>query len=193
VYTFTFRAPLDRVWATMRDVPRAVEYLAGLDGVHVPDATTVLGRLTITTGATTIAYTGKATVAERDDVAHKLRLVAQGRDSAGANSAAVTITTELRPRPNDGCELRIDVEGAPESTTAAVVRGFAERLRASVESSAPSSDTARGGQPGAAALAPTGALPAYQTPPPPPRPPEPPSAPTRGFGHWLARLFGFGG
>jgi len=178
----------------MRDVPRVVELLPGLDGVHVPDATTVLGRLTITTGATTIAYTGKATVADRDDTAHKLRLVAQGRDSAGNNSATVTITAELRPRPNDGCELRVDVDGAPESTAAAVVRGFAERLRASEESSSPAADTARGAQPGAAALAPTGARPAYQVPSPPPLPPEPVTAPapTRGLGQWLARLLGFG-
>lgn len=174
----------------MRDVPRVVEHLPGVDGVHVPDATTVLGRLTITTGASTIAYTGKATVTERDDTTHKLRLVAQGRDSAGNNAAPVTVTAELRPRPNAECELRVEVDGAPESAAAAVVRGFADRLRESVESSA--ADAPRGARPGAAALAPTGARPAYQVPSPPPLPPEPTTAPTRGLGHWLARLLGFG-
>lgn len=191
MYTFTFRAPLDRVWTALRDLPRAVEYLPGIDGVHVQDASTVLGRLTVTTGASTVAYTGKATVAERDDAGYRLRVVTQGRDSTGAGTPSVTVTAQLRPRPNAGCELRIEIDGAQEGSSAAIVRGFAERIRVAVEQTDATRSGSPAAQPGAQALMPTGALPAYQTPPPPPRGSELPGSTTRRPG-WLARLLGFG-
>src|SRR5687768_4131138 len=96
---FQLRAPVDRVWSYLVDPQQVVHCLPGAELTEVVDERTFLGRVKVKVGPITAAYSGKVTITDRDDAAHVVSMMGEGRESGGAGSARLTMTSRLAMLP----------------------------------------------------------------------------------------------
>ena len=85
--SFAVNAPPDRVFAYLLDVNKVVGCVPGAELVETVDATTFKGKVKIKVGPITVAYSGTARIADRDDAARSATLEAEGRETTGPGSA----------------------------------------------------------------------------------------------------------
>ena len=190
--SFQVQAPIDRVWAYLVDPRQVVTCLPGAELTSVQDESTFLGKVKVKVGPVTAAYSGKVTITERDPAARVVRMVGEGRESAGSGSAKMTMTSTLAPSADGGTEVRVtaDVDivgkvaqfgrGMIESVNKQLFRQFTQCVRATLE--APAVSPTPGPAPAAPPVgdAPPTGPPAPSAPPPPSSPPPaPPARPVR--------------
>jgi carbon monoxide dehydrogenase subunit G len=173
--TFQLHAPADRVWMYLVDPRQVVTCLPGAELTSVQDESTFLGKIKVKVGPVVAAYSGKVVITERDDAARVVRMVGEGRESAGSGSAKVVITSTVVALPGGGTEVRVTADldivgkiaqfgrGMIESVNKQMFRQFTECVRATLET------------PPAAVAAPT--APSQTTPPSAPSSTAPPAAP----------------
>jgi carbon monoxide dehydrogenase subunit G len=94
-HSFEVEAPLERVWETMIDVERVAPCLPGAEITEAGEGGVYEGTFTVKLGPTTAAYAGKLELAEVDEVAHRVRMQANGRDKRGQGSAKATIESSM--------------------------------------------------------------------------------------------------
>jgi len=177
--TFQLQAPADRVWSYLIDPRQVVACLPGAELTSVQDESTFLGKVKVKVGPVVAAYSGKVVITERDDAARVVRMVGEGRESAGGGSAKVSITSAVVPLEGGQTEVRVTADldivgkiaqfgrGMIESVNKQMFRQFADCVRATLETpagtgpaaSAPAADV--GGAP---------AIPAASVAVPPPSP-----------------------
>ena len=145
--TFQLRAPADRVWAYLIDPRQVVTCLPGAELTSVQDDATFLGKVKVKVGPVLAAYSGKVVITERDDAARIVRMVGEGRESAGSGSAKVSITSTVVERPDGLTEVRVVADldivgkiaqfgrGMIESVNKQMFRQFTECVRATLETS----------------------------------------------------------
>jgi uncharacterized protein len=85
--SFTVGAPPSRVFAYLLDVNKIVGCVPGAELSEVVDPTTFKGKVKIKVGPITVAYSGTARIANRDDANHAATLEAEGRETTGPGSA----------------------------------------------------------------------------------------------------------
>jgi uncharacterized protein len=85
--SFTVLAPPERVFAYLLDVNKVVGCVPGAELSEVVDPTTFKGKVKVKVGPITVAYSGTARIAERDDNARSATLEAEGRETTGPGSA----------------------------------------------------------------------------------------------------------
>lgn len=146
--TFQIQAPPDRVWEFLVDPRQVVTCLPGAELTSVQDEATFLGRVKVKVGPVVAAYSGKVVIMDRDDAARVLRMVGEGRESAGSGSAKVVITSAVAALPGGGTEVRVTADldvvgriaqfgrGMIESVNKQMFRQFTECVRAKLETSA---------------------------------------------------------
>jgi len=146
--TFQIQAAPDRVWEFLVDPRQVVTCLPGAELTSVQDETTFLGRVKVKVGPVVAAYSGKVVIVERDDAARVLRMVGEGRESAGSGSAKVVITSAVAALPGGGTEVRVTADldvvgriaqfgrGMIESVNKQMFRQFTECVRATLEAPA---------------------------------------------------------
>jgi len=98
--SFTVNAPPDSVFAYLLDVNKVVGCVPGAELSEVVDATTFKGKVKVKVGPITVAYSGTARIAERDDAARSATLEAEGRETTGPGSARAK------------AHMKVDVEGS---------------------------------------------------------------------------------
>ncbi len=98
--SFTVDASPDRVFAYLLDVNKVVGCVPGAELSEVVDATTFKGKVKVKVGPITVAYSGTARIAERDDAARSATLEAEGRETTGPGSARAK------------AHMKVDAEGA---------------------------------------------------------------------------------
>jgi carbon monoxide dehydrogenase subunit G len=147
--TFQLQAPVDRVWAYLSDPRQVVHCLPGAELTSVESETTFLGKVKVKVGPVTAAYNGRVTILERDDAAHVVRLVGDGRESSGGGSAKMTMTSTLLALPTGATEVRVIADldivgrlvqfgrGMIESVNKQMFKQFTDCLRATLETGAP--------------------------------------------------------
>jgi carbon monoxide dehydrogenase subunit G len=143
--TFQVKAPVARVWAYLSDPRQVVNCLPGAELTSVESDTTFLGKVKVKVGPVTAAYNGKVTITERDDAAHVVKLVGDGRDASGGGSAKMTMTSTLAALGDGGTEVRVSADldivgklaqfgrGMIESVNKQMFRQFTDCLRATLE------------------------------------------------------------
>lgn len=179
---FEIQAHPDRVWAYLTDPRQVVHCLPGAELTSVENDTTFLGRVKVKVGPIVTAYAGKVILTERDDANRVVRMVGEGRESGGAGSAKMTMTSTVVGLANGFAQVHVSADvdivgrvaqfgrGMIESVNKQMFKQFTECVRATL--TAPADTTAP------AATAPvTGAA----TQPSPPStqtsgPPNPPPA-----------------
>lgn len=143
--TFQLQAPIDRVWAYFGDPRQVVTCLPGAELTSVESETVFLGKVKVKVGPVTAAYNGKVTITERDDVAHTIKILGDGRDASGGGSAKMTMTSTLVALPAGGTEVRVAADldivgklaqfgrGMIESVNKQMFKQFTDCLRATLE------------------------------------------------------------
>ncbi|AHG89699.1 carbon monoxide dehydrogenase subunit G [Gemmatirosa kalamazoonensis] len=175
--TFRVGAPAARVWGHLIDPRQVALCLPGAELTDELGERSYGGRVKVRVGPVTAAYTGKATIVEQDDAARLLRLVAEGRETAGAGSARMTMASRVVALDDGGTEVRVEADvdvvgklaqfgrGMIDSVGRQLFRQFAECVRARLESEAPEAIPALG--PGTAELrVPTAVMEAMAPAPP---------------------------
>ncbi|HWJ22716.1 MAG TPA: SRPBCC family protein, partial [Gemmatimonadaceae bacterium] len=179
--TFRLQAPPDRVWAYLVDPRQVVTCLPGAELTAVESETTFLGKVKVKVGPVVAAYSGKVVITERDDAARVVKLVGEGRESGGAGSAKMTMTSTLAALPDGGTEVRVVADldivgklvqfgrGMIESVNKQLFKQFTDCVRATLEApaaapaAAPTAIAVPTAEPSSPAPAASGAPPATAT------------------------------
>ncbi len=77
--SFAVNAPPDRVFAYLLDVNKVVGCVPGAELVETVDENTFKGKVKVKVGPITVAYSGTARIANRDDAGCSATLEAEGR------------------------------------------------------------------------------------------------------------------
>ena len=140
--TFRVEAPLDRVWQYIIDPHRVVRCLPGAELTGEEAERTYLGRVKVKVGPVTASYAGRAKLAEVDEARHTVRLTGDGRESGGAGSAKLAMTSRIMSLPDGATEIRVEAEidvagkivqfgrGMIEGVSKQLFRQFADCVRA---------------------------------------------------------------
>lgn len=126
--TFELHAPVDRVWSYLVDPRQVVDCLPGAELTEVKDDSTFLGRVKVKVGPVTAAYNGKVTITNRDDGAHVVSMVGEGREAAGSGSAKMTMTSRLASLPTGVTQVRVTADVDIVGKAAQFGRGMIETV-----------------------------------------------------------------
>ncbi|MER6025965.1 SRPBCC family protein [Streptomyces sp. NPDC001851] len=129
-HEFTVPVPVDDAWHALLDIERVAPCLPGAV-VEEYDGETVTGSVKVRVGPVTVAYRGTAVFEEQDAAAHRMVLVASGRETRGQGTARARITGTLTER--DGAtavSVRTDltVTGRPAQFGRGVLAEVGDRL-----------------------------------------------------------------
>jgi len=139
--TFQVNAPADLVWHFLKNPAEVVTCLPGAELTEAIDAQTYGGRVKVKVGPMTAAYSGRATLTEVDDVAHRMQIVGEGKESGGAGTARMTLTGIVTSLPDGSSEVSVDASidiagrvmqfgrGLIESVNKQLFRQFAESVQ----------------------------------------------------------------
>ena len=168
--TFRVEAPLDRVWPYLIDPHRVVRCLPGAELTGEEAERTYLGRVKVKVGPVTASYAGRAQLADVDEASHSVRLTGEGRETGGAGSAKLAMTSRVIALTAGATEIRVEAEidvagkivqfgrGMIEGVSKQLFRQFADCVRAELETPLRAADPAA---PSATSpLAPAGSPPA---------------------------------
>lgn len=106
---FTVAAPVEAAWAYLVDPRRVVACLPGAELTEVVDERTFHGTTKVKVGAITVAYRGRVAIVELDPAAHRVRMTGEGRESAGAGSARMTMESRVVEAPG-GAEVLVHAD-----------------------------------------------------------------------------------
>jgi carbon monoxide dehydrogenase subunit G len=94
-HEFTVPVPVEDAWRALLDIERVAPCMPGAT-VEDYDGKTVTGSVRVKVGPITVTYRGTAVFEEQDEIAHRLVLVAGGRETRGQGTARATVTGTLR-------------------------------------------------------------------------------------------------
>ncbi|MFF9765668.1 SRPBCC family protein [Streptomyces sp. NPDC014636] len=93
-HEFTVPVPVDDAWRAFVDIDRVAPCLPGAT-VEEFDGRTVTGSVKVKVGPVSVTYRGTAVFEEQDEAAHRMVLVASGRETRGQGTARATVTGTL--------------------------------------------------------------------------------------------------
>ena len=147
--TIRVEAPLDRVWRYIIDPYRVVRCLPGAELTGEEAERTYLGRVKVKVGPVTASYSGRAQLADVDEASHSVRLTGDGRETGGAGSARLVMTSRVIALPGGATEIRVEADvdiagkivqfgrGMIDGVSKQLFRQFADCVRAELETPLP--------------------------------------------------------
>jgi carbon monoxide dehydrogenase subunit G len=91
--SFDVTAPLERVWALLKDVPKVASCMPGAEITDVVDATTYRAKVNVKAGPVSVTYRATITMSAVDDANHVATIDVQGDDVKGRGGVRATVTT----------------------------------------------------------------------------------------------------
>ncbi|PBC59565.1 carbon monoxide dehydrogenase [Streptomyces sp. Tue6028] len=129
-HEFTVPVPVEEAWHVLLDIERVAPCMPGTT-VEEYDGKTVTGSVKVKVGPITLTYRGSAVFEEQDAEAHRLVLVATGKEARGQGTARARVTGTLDGRA-DGTlvSVRTDltVTGRPAQFGRGVMAEVGDRL-----------------------------------------------------------------
>ncbi|WP_435223957.1 SRPBCC family protein [Streptomyces sp. Tue6028] len=129
-HEFTVPVPVEEAWHVLLDIERVAPCMPGTT-VEEYDGKTVTGSVKVKVGPITLTYRGSAVFEEQDAEAHRLVLVATGKETRGQGTARARVTGTLDGRA-DGTlvSVRTDltVTGRPAQFGRGVMAEVGDRL-----------------------------------------------------------------
>jgi carbon monoxide dehydrogenase subunit G len=97
----SFEVPLPpaQAWKVLMDIPRIAPCMPGAELTDVIDQNTYNGKVAVRLGPVSLTFSGTVKFAEKDDLAHKARMSAQGKDSKGRGGAHAHVDFQIEPAP----------------------------------------------------------------------------------------------
>lgn len=129
-HEFTVPVPVDEAWRTLLDIEHVAPCMPGAS-VEEYDGKTVTGAVKVKVGPITVTYKGTAVFEDQDETAHRMVLLASGRETHGQGTARATMTGTLSE--HDGgtaVSVRTDltVTGRPAQFGRGVMAEVGDRL-----------------------------------------------------------------
>jgi uncharacterized protein len=103
---FRVDVPVEETWKVLLDVERIAPCMPGAQLQEI-EGEEYRGIVKVKVGPITAQYKGAARIIETDEVAHKVVLHADGRDTRGQGNASATVTATLTP---DGGGTRVHID-----------------------------------------------------------------------------------
>lgn len=126
--SFELHAPVDAAWRYLADPRQVVNCLPGAELTEVKDDATYIGRVKVKVGPVTAAYDGKVTITSRDDAAHVVSMVGEGRERTGSGSAKMTMTSRLTPISSSVTQVQVTADVDIVGKAAQFGRGMIESV-----------------------------------------------------------------
>ncbi|MFM8998698.1 MAG: SRPBCC family protein [Actinomycetota bacterium] len=145
---FSVQAPIENVWGTLLDVERVAPCMPGAELTETVDERNWKGRVSIKFGPVGLSFAGTVEMVERDDSAHRVRLVAKGMEAKGKGAASATITSWLEQGAGGATTVKMQADITMTGAVAQLSRGllpdvskrltaeFADRLQATMSGEA---------------------------------------------------------
>ncbi|WP_376791991.1 CoxG family protein [Thermoflexus sp.] len=141
---FTVRAPVERVWAFLEDVPRLATYVPGVEAVEETGPDRYRGRLAVRIGPISARFEGVVRIIQREPPA-RLEAEMEGQDGASASWVKAAFLGTLEPAAEGtrlACEIDLTLRGrlaqfgsaVLEATARRMIHAFAQRLQEALES-----------------------------------------------------------
>jgi carbon monoxide dehydrogenase subunit G len=141
---FQVDAPLPVVWTYLIDPRQVVRCIPGAELTGNESDRVFLGTVKVKVGPVTASYAGRATLTEIDESARRVRMTGEGRESGGAGSAKLAMTSRLAALADGRTEIRVEADidvagkivqfgrGMIEQVSKQLFRQFAECVRTEV-------------------------------------------------------------
>jgi hypothetical protein len=142
--SFVVDAPPDEVWRFLLDPAQVVVCLPGAQLTEAVGDGVYKGRVKVKVGPITASYTGTARLADVDESARRMQLIAEGHDASGG-SAKMAMMGHVTARDGGGSEVtvsaRVDIagrvmqfgRGMVESVSRQLFRQFASSVCSTLE------------------------------------------------------------
>jgi carbon monoxide dehydrogenase subunit G len=122
---FTVAAPPDDLWAYLLDVEKIAPCMPGAELTETVDDTHWKGKLSMKFGPVSMSFAGVVEMANRDDAAKRVELVAKGMEQKGKGAANATVTSWLEPGAIDGeTTVKMQADIALTGAAAQMSRGL---------------------------------------------------------------------
>lgn len=119
---FTVKASLADTWRLLTDLERIAPCMPGAELIG-REGDAYKGRVRVKLGPVLAQYEGRASFVEKDDVAHRGVLRAEGRETKGQGSAKATVTASLAETPG-GTQVTVETDLAIVGRLAQMGRGL---------------------------------------------------------------------
>jgi hypothetical protein len=129
--TFRIAVSVETVWQFLLDPHRVVTCMPGAELEQVVDERTFDGAVKIKLGAITTRYRGRVQLTEVDAQAHRVRMLAEGRETGGG-TANGTLTSQLCALPDGQTEViasaELDLTGRVMQVGRGMIQGVSRQL-----------------------------------------------------------------
>lgn len=121
--SFTVPASIDVVWTYLLDVEKVVVCMPGAQLTEAIDDSSWKGKVGIKLGPVSLSFSGKVSLVERDDDAHRVVLSGSGMEQRGKGRAAATVTTTAKA-VEDGTRVEVVQDLQVQGQVASMSRGM---------------------------------------------------------------------
>ena len=112
--SFEVNEPINKVWTLLTTPDQVVTCVPGASLVETIDENNHKGEVLLKFGPVKAKYAGQITFEERDEAAHKMKLVGKGLDSKGKGSAEMTMNgalMEIDGGTKVDCTMEVSITG----------------------------------------------------------------------------------
>jgi carbon monoxide dehydrogenase subunit G len=120
-HSFSVPVGVDHAWAALLDIERIAPCMPGA-ALDTVDGDEFTGSVKVRLGPIGLTYKGHARFVEKDEVAHRAVIDAQGKDARGNGTAAAKVTAVLHPQES-GTRVEVSTELAITGKPAQFGRG----------------------------------------------------------------------
>jgi carbon monoxide dehydrogenase subunit G len=119
--SFSVPVGVDQAWAVLVDIEQVAPCMPGA-ALDTVDGDEFTGSVKVRLGPIGLTYKGKARFVEKDEIAHRAVIDAQGKDARGNGTASATVTATLHPQ-DDGTLVEVNTDLAITGKPAQFGRG----------------------------------------------------------------------
>ncbi|HVD90512.1 MAG TPA: SRPBCC family protein [Jatrophihabitantaceae bacterium] len=120
-HSFSVPVDVDQAWAVLVDIEQVAPCMPGA-ALDTVDGDEFSGSVKVRLGPIGLTYKGKARFVEKDEIAHRAVIDAQGKDARGNGTASATVTATLHPQ-DDGTRVEVNTDLAITGKPAQFGRG----------------------------------------------------------------------
>ena len=120
-HSFSVPVDVDQAWAVLVDIEQVAPCMPGA-ALDTVDGDEFTGSVKVRLGPIGLTYKGKARFVEKDEIAHRAVIDAQGKDARGNGTASATVTATLHPQ-DDGTRVEVNTDLAITGKPAQFGRG----------------------------------------------------------------------